>query len=74
MNLSKFPILMMTSESSIFTQIDPHTYEYVKSCGCDIQYITLPDAGVRGNGHGMMLEKNNREALQPILDWLAKKL
>ena len=32
------------------------------------------DAGVRGNGHGMMLEKNNREALQPILDWLKKRL
>jgi len=46
----------------------------VKACGCDIEYITLPDAGVRGNGHGMMLEKNNREALQPILDWLKKKL
>jgi hypothetical protein len=73
-NLSKFPILMMTSESSVFTQIDPHTYEYVKSCGCDIDYITLPEAGVRGNGHGMMLEKNNREALQPILDWLEKRL
>ena len=35
---------------------------------------TLPQAGVRGNGHGMMLEKNNREALQPVLDWLKKKL
>jgi pimeloyl-ACP methyl ester carboxylesterase len=73
-NLSKFPMLLMTSESSVFTQIDPHTYEYLKACGCQIDYLTLPQAGVRGNSHGMMLEKNNREALQPILDWLAEKL
>jgi pimeloyl-ACP methyl ester carboxylesterase len=73
-NLSKFPIALMTSESSVFTQIDPHTYEYMKACGCDIDYLELPKLGVRGNGHGMMLEKNNREALQPILDWLASRL
>jgi pimeloyl-ACP methyl ester carboxylesterase len=73
-NLSKFPMLLMTSEASVFTQIDPHTYEFLKAHGCDIDYLPLPQAGVRGNGHGMMLERNNREALQPILDWLAKKL
>ena len=28
------------------------------------------DHGVHGNGHLMMMERNNREALQPILDWL----
>ena len=32
------------------------------------RFDSLPALGVRGNGHGMMLEKNNREALQPILD------
>jgi pimeloyl-ACP methyl ester carboxylesterase len=73
-NLSRFPMLLMTSESSVFTQIDPHTYEYLEACGCDIEYLPLPQAGVRGNGHGMMLERNNREALQPILDWLKTKL
>jgi hypothetical protein len=67
-------MLLMTSESSIFTKIDPHTHEYLKACGCQIDYLTLPQAGIRGNGHGMMLEKNNREALQPILDWLGEKL
>jgi pimeloyl-ACP methyl ester carboxylesterase len=73
-NLSKFPIALMTSEASVFTQIDPLTYEFLKAHGCDIDYVKLPELGVRGNGHGMMLEKNNREALQPILDWLASKL
>jgi hypothetical protein len=68
------PILMMTSESSVFTQIDPHTYEYVKACGCDIEYITLPQAGVRGNGHGMMLREEQPRGAPAILDWLAKKL
>ena len=28
------------------------------------------EVGVHGNGHLMMLERNNREALGPILAWL----
>jgi len=26
--------------------------------------------GIHGNGHMMMVEKNNREVLKPILAWL----
>ena len=35
-----------------------------------VEHIRLADRGVRGNGPMVMMEKNNREALQPILDWM----
>ncbi len=36
--------------------------------------MRLDDHGVLGNGHGMMFELNDREALQVILDWLGKRV
>jgi len=33
----------------------------------------LTDRGVEGNGHLMMLERNNREALDAILGWVEEK-
>jgi hypothetical protein len=30
--------------------------------------------GIRGNGHMMMLEKNNREIAQAMAQWLQKTL
>jgi hypothetical protein len=68
------PVAVMTSESSIFTHVDGHTVAFCQEHGVDVEHLDLPKLGVRGNGHGMMLEKNNREALQPILDWLKRKL
>jgi pimeloyl-ACP methyl ester carboxylesterase len=39
-----------------------------------IEQMYLPDHGITGNAHFMMMEKNNREVLQPILDWIAAKV
>jgi len=40
----------------------------------ELERVRFADHGVHGNGHGMMMEKNNREALQVILDWLDRRL
>ena len=40
--------------------------------GAAAELLHLPDHGVTGNGHGLIFEKNSDEALQPVLDWLAK--
>ena len=34
--------------------------------GIDARFLYLPDHGITGNGHMMMLERNNREVLQAI--------
>ena len=43
---------------------------FLNDAGCAAERLHLPDHGVRGNGHGIMLERNNREALGAILAWL----
>ena len=40
--------------------------------GAAAELLHLPDHGVRGNGHGLIYEKNSDAALQPVLRWLAK--
>ena len=46
---------------------------FLDQAGCKAEHLRLEAAGVRGNGWYPMLEKNNREALQPILDRLGKR-
>lgn len=69
-NLGRVPMTVVLAEASNFNQISPGTVAYLQQAGCDAELMRLADHGVRGNGHFMMMEKNNREALQPILDWL----
>lgn len=69
-NLKQVPMVVVLAEASNFNMISPGTVAYLEQAGCDVELMRLADHGVRGNGHFMMMEKNNREALQPILDWL----
>ena len=39
-----------------------------------VDFIRLADIGIRGNGHFLMLEKNNLEIAAVIADWLAKRV
>ena len=73
-NLAQFPIAVVSAEASVFVHIDEHTIAFLEQSGCDVERVRLADHGVHGNGHGMMLEKNSREALGVILDWLGRRL
>src|SRR5690606_26860359 len=42
--------------------------------GCDVTHIELEKLGITGNGHFLMMERNNREVLQPLLDFLETKI
>ena len=38
-------------------------------------FVTLPGKGVHGNGHMMMIEKNNHQVADLLVEWLsAQKL
>ena len=39
-----------------------------------VDFIRLADIGIRGNGHFLMLEKNNLEIAAVIADWLDKRV
>jgi pimeloyl-ACP methyl ester carboxylesterase len=38
--------------------------------GLAAEQIRLAEHGIRGNGPLLMMEKNNRETLRPVLDWI----
>jgi pimeloyl-ACP methyl ester carboxylesterase len=73
-NLSKLPIAVVTAPASPFIHFDEHIVRFLEQAGCDVDLVRLADHGVHGNGHGMMMERNNREALQVILDWVERRL
>lgn len=73
-NLEKMPILLLTSESS-FRAIDDHcTAKFLNQAGVHPTWTKLEDIGIHGNGHMMMLEKNNQEIADVMTRWLEKAL
>ena len=69
-NLGGIPIAVVTGEASAFALFADEAVAFLRDAGCDAERLHLPEHGVRGNGHGIMLERNNREALGVILEWL----
>jgi hypothetical protein len=39
-----------------------------------VDFIRLADIGIRGNGHFLMLEKNNLDIAAVIADWLNRRV
>jgi pimeloyl-ACP methyl ester carboxylesterase len=73
-NLQKLPILLVTSESS-FRAVDDHcTAKFLNQAGVHPTWTKLADIGIHGNGHMMMLEKNNLEIAGVMARWLDKTL
>jgi pimeloyl-ACP methyl ester carboxylesterase len=69
-NLGGIPIAVVTGEASPFALFAADIVEFLRGAGCAAERLHLPEHGVRGNGHGVMLERNNRAALDVILAWL----
>ncbi|HEX3376590.1 MAG TPA: alpha/beta hydrolase [Candidatus Acidoferrales bacterium] len=73
-NLQKVPILVVTSEASYQRAYDHCTVKYLEQAGVAVQWIKLEDVGIHGNGHMMMLEKNNMEIAAVMSHWIEKTL
>ena len=73
-NLQHVPIVIVTAEASFASPGNPGAVAYFKQAGCQAEELRLVARGIHGNGHVMMVEQNNREALQPILDWIDKNV
>jgi pimeloyl-ACP methyl ester carboxylesterase len=70
--LAGLPILIVTSEASYHVPYDHCTSRYLAQAGVKNQFVRLPDVGIKGNGHMMMLEKNNLEIAKYLDGWIAK--
>jgi pimeloyl-ACP methyl ester carboxylesterase len=73
-NLEGIPIVIVTAEASFASPGNPGAVAFLRQAGCTAEELRLGDHGIHGNGHMMMIEKNNREVLQPILDWIARNV
>jgi len=73
-NLRGVPILLVTGEASFRAQYDHCTSKFLTQAGVASDHVRLGDVGIHGNGHMMMLEKNNLEIAAYMDDWLRAKL
>lgn len=73
-NLAQVPIAVVSGEASVFRFTDPPLVAFLRQAGCDAMHIDLAEAGVRGNSHGSMFEKNNADVLAVITTWMLAQL
>ena len=73
-NLQGIPILILTSEASYHAPYDHCTSRFLRQAGVEHDFVRLADVGIRGNGHMMMLEKNNLEIARWLERWVAEKV
>ena len=73
-NLAGLPILIVTAEASYHAPYDHCTSHFLRQAGVEHDFVRLADHGIRGNGHMMMLEKNNLEISAFLRRWLEKRV
>jgi pimeloyl-ACP methyl ester carboxylesterase len=72
--LRGIPILVVTAEASYHAPYDHCTVKYMQQVGLHPTWMKLSEAGLRGNGHMMMLEKNNQDIAQKMAAWVQKSV
>ena len=73
-NLKKMPILIVVSEASYHAPYDHCTSKFLTQSGVKHAFVRLPEIGIKGNGHMMMLEKNNLEIAALLDGWVKKNV
>ena len=68
------PILIVTAEASYHATYDHCTVKFLEQAGVHSTWIKLADAGIHGNGHMLMLEKNSSDIAELIARWLSKNV
>ncbi len=68
--LNGIPTLIIVGEASYHAAYDHCTSLYIAQAGVKHTFVRLEDRGIRGNGHMMMLEKNNQQIAKLMADWL----
>lgn len=71
--LADIPIIIVASEASYHAAYDHCTAEYLAQAGVKNEFVRLPEKGLSGNGHMMMIEKNNHQVADMLIQWLSTK-
>lgn len=68
--LKNTKVLFVTAAASFASPGNPGGVAFLKQAGVQAEELRLGSKGITGNGHMMMVEKNSRTVLQPIIDWM----
>lgn len=72
-NWQHIPVLAMSADGTYHRVYDPCIPKFLKQAGVDAEFLRMEDAGLKGNSHMMMLEKNSDDVIKHITGWLAKR-
>ncbi|HEX3504948.1 MAG TPA: alpha/beta hydrolase [Xanthobacteraceae bacterium] len=73
-DLKNIPSVIVTLEASYHGLYDNCTEKYLKQAGMKLEWMRLGDKGIHGNGHMVMIEKNNLQIAKVIDDWVVKNV
>ena len=68
--LQGVPVLIVTTEASYHAVYDHCTARYLTQAGIPNTFMRLEKEGIPGNGHMVMLEKNNLVVAALLQKWL----
>jgi hypothetical protein len=64
--------MIVTAEASYHSRYDHCTSQFLTQAGVANDFVPLAGRGIHGNGHMMMLEKNNLEIAGVIAEWITR--
>jgi pimeloyl-ACP methyl ester carboxylesterase len=73
-NLKAIPVMIMAAEASYHSAYDHCTAKYLNQAGVKTEYIPLQSKGIHGNGHMVMIDKNNLDIARVIDEWVVKNV
>ncbi|MBO4256203.1 alpha/beta fold hydrolase [Streptomyces griseorubiginosus] len=74
-HLADVPIAIVSGEQSVASAMDAGTVAFLRQAGCrQVDHLRLGELGIHGNGHLMMIERNNERVLDAVTSWLEKRL
>ena len=72
--LQGIPILIVAGEASYHASYDHCTSQYLTQAGVQNTFVNLGDVDIHGNGHMMMIEKNNFEIAAFMDRWARENI
>ena len=73
-NLEKIPVVYLSAEGGYHRVFDHCLAKWLNQAGVKTEFVRLEDAGIHGNGHEMMLEKNSDEIARFMERWIEKNV
>jgi pimeloyl-ACP methyl ester carboxylesterase len=67
------PIMLFTGshDTDHPKDVDAAVVDWLRAAGAEVDFWWLPDRGVDGNGHMLMMEDNSDDLADMIVDWIA---